>query len=102
MLGGEVGRRADSLLVVGLCDTDVILAMPHHEPIVVAMLPDHGEFSAEIGAVEGFETLLRELHEPLASAVLILRGDDMVYREGSCTLPLGIAEDMELGEGDAL
>ena len=63
------------------------------------MLPDDRKFAAEVGAVEVLQTLLGEAGQTLATLVLVAGCDGMLDGEGCRTFALGVAEDVELGEG---
>ena len=53
----------------------------------------------EVGAVEVLQTLLREAGQTLATLVLVAGRDGMLDGEGCRAFALGVAEDVELGEG---
>ena len=99
MLWGDTCRRADSCLVVGLCHTDIVLTVAHHAAVIVAVLPDDRKLTAEVGAVEVLQTLLREAGQTLTTLVLVTGRDGMLDGEGCRAFALGVAEDVELGEG---
>ena len=63
------------------------------------MLPDDRKLTTEVGAVEVLQTLLREAGQTLATLVLVSGRDGMLDGEGCRAFALGVAEDVELGEG---
>ena len=73
--------------------------MAHHAAVIVAVLPDDRKLTTEVGAVEVLQTLLGEAGQTLATLVLVTGRDGMLDGEGCRALALGVAEDVELGEG---
>ena len=99
MLWGDTCRRADSRLIVGLRHADIVLAVPHHAAVIVAVLPDDRKLTTEVGTVEVLQTLLGEAGQTLATLVLVAGRDGMLDGEGRRAFALRVAEDVELGEG---
>ena len=73
--------------------------MAHHAAVIVAVLPDDRKLMTEVGAVEVLQTLLGETGQALTALVLVAGRDGMLDGEGCSAFALGVAEDVELGEG---
>jgi hypothetical protein len=62
------------------------------------MFPNDGMLSTDLRGIESTKMLLTETHKPLTAFMLLCWGYGILDLEGSCTLSLRIAKDVELGE----